>query len=45
MLDFLDNLRFDGQRLFLESGQNLAIGAVYRTEVVSWSKISVQAEL
>ena len=40
MLDSLDNLRLDSQRLFLESGQNLAAGAVYRTEVESWSKIT-----
>ena len=41
--DDTDNLRLDGQRLLLESGDNLTAGAVYRTEVESWSKITFKA--
>lgn len=41
--DDTDNLRLDGQRLLLESGDNLTAGAVYRTEVETWSKITFKA--
>ena len=38
--DNTDNLRLDGQRLLLESGSAFSPGAVYRTEVESWSKVT-----